>query len=136
MPLYNISSQAGTLNASTREQLAMEITKLHVGMAGVPEDWVHICFQDYPDGHGFTAGRPAPVVALTLTIRTGRSTEYKQRFLSELWRLIQRATGAATEQIVLGMYEVPPSQAMEMGVVMPDVVSSDAVEAAKGDRPK
>jgi phenylpyruvate tautomerase PptA (4-oxalocrotonate tautomerase family) len=30
------------------------------------------------------------------------------------------ATGAPDDQIVLGIQEVPPSQAMEMGQIMPD----------------
>ena len=33
-------------------------------------------------------------------------------------------TGAPDEEIVLGIQEVPSSQAMEMGVIMPEVASS------------
>jgi hypothetical protein len=36
-------------------------------------------------------------------------------------RAFQDATGAPDDQIVLGIQEVPPSQAMEMGQIMPDV---------------
>jgi len=35
--------------------------------------------------------------------------------------LLQNATGAADDQIVIGIQEVPPSQAMEMGQIMRDV---------------
>ena len=35
--------------------------------------------------------------------------------------LLQAATGAPDEEIVLGIQEVPSSQAMEMGQIMPDV---------------
>ena len=38
-----------------------------------------------------------------------------------LWELLQEATGAPDDQIVIGIQEVPPSQAMEMGQIMPDV---------------
>jgi hypothetical protein len=41
--------------------------------------------------------------------------------LTRLWKLVQTATEAPDDQIVLGIQEVPASQAMEMGVVMPDV---------------
>jgi phenylpyruvate tautomerase PptA (4-oxalocrotonate tautomerase family) len=87
----------------------------------VPENWVHVIFHDYPAGGGFTAGRPAATAALTLLIRTGRSPEYKRELLARLWRLLQDATGAPDDQIVIGIQEVPPSQAMEMGQIMPDV---------------
>jgi len=73
------------------------------------------------DGSGFTAGEPAAAVALTLLIRTGRSSEYKHELLKCLWDLLQSATGAPDDQIVIGIQEVPPSQAMEMGEIMPDV---------------
>ena len=87
----------------------------------MPKNWVHIVFQDYAVGSGFTAGEQAATAALTLLIRTGRSADYKRRLLKRLWALLQNATGAPDDQIVLGIQEVPPSQAMEMGQIMPDV---------------
>jgi hypothetical protein len=41
--------------------------------------------------------------------------------LTRIWKLLQKATGAPDDQIVLGIQEVPASQAMEMGQIMPDV---------------
>jgi hypothetical protein len=41
--------------------------------------------------------------------------------MKRLWELVQNATGAADDQIVVGIQELPASQAMEMGQVMPDV---------------
>ncbi len=121
MPLYTVTSQAGMIDAARRARLAADITTLHTGMAGVPAGWVHVVFHDFPPGHGFTGGRPAPVVALTLVIRDGRSPDYKRTMLRALWQLLERATGAAHDQIVIGIQEVPASQAMEMGVIMPEV---------------
>ena len=93
----------------------------HSEYAGIPKNWVHIVFQEYAAGNGFTAGEVAATAALTLLIRTGRSAEYKRGLLKRLWDLLQDATGAADDQIVLGIQEVPPSHAMEMGKIMPDV---------------
>jgi hypothetical protein len=92
--------------------------------AGVPKNWAHIVFHECPIGSGFTAGRPSPTAALTLLIRTGRSADYKREMLKRLWSLVQTATGAPDEEIVLGIQEVPSSQAMEMGQIMPDVANS------------
>ncbi|MDM0022798.1 tautomerase family protein [Variovorax saccharolyticus] len=124
MPLYTIVTQAGTIDGSKRESLAVSITNLHVGMSGVPASWVHVVFLEYPSGSAFSAGRSAAMVSLTLIVRTGRSAEYKQAMLTALWRLLQEATAAPDEQIVIGIQEVAPSQAMEMGLVMPDVGTS------------
>ena len=124
MPLYTIITEAGILDATGKEALAADITDLHVKTSGVPPSWVHVVFQEFPTGNGFSGGSPAAMVALTLAIRTGRSPAYKQALLAALWRLLQTATAAPDDQIVIGIQEVPPSQAMEMGSAMPDVDAS------------
>jgi phenylpyruvate tautomerase PptA (4-oxalocrotonate tautomerase family) len=85
---------------------------------------VHIVFQDYAPGSGFTAGKAAVTAALTLLIRTGRSVEYKRGMIQRLWELFQSATAAPDDQIVIGIHEVPASQAMERGKLMPEVESA------------
>ena len=121
MPLYTITTQTGVLGDKDKAALAGQLTGLHCKLSGVPADWVHIVFHDYATGSGFTAGKPAATAALTLLIRTGRTPEYKRELLAQLWRLLQNATGAPDDQIVIGIQEVPSSQAMEMGQIMPDV---------------
>jgi phenylpyruvate tautomerase PptA (4-oxalocrotonate tautomerase family) len=121
MPLYTVTTQAGVLSSEAKATLAGELTAFHSEYAGVPKNWIHIVFHEYPAGNGFTAGKVAAAASMTLLIRTGRSPEYKRTLLKRLWELLQDATGAPDDQIVLGISEVPPSQAMEMGRIMPDV---------------
>ena len=83
MPLYTITTQTGALSEATKAELAGKLTSKHCELAGVPSNWVHIVFQEYSAGCGFTAGEPAAVAALTLLIRTGRSSEYKRRLAPE-----------------------------------------------------
>ena len=124
MPLYTITAQAGVLDGLAKSDLAEKLTAFHAEYAGIPRNWVHIVFHEYPIGSGFSAGRPSPTAALTLLIRTGRSADYKREMLKRLWSLVQAATRAPDEEIVLGIQEVPPSQAMEMGKIMPHVAGS------------
>ena len=121
MPLYTVTAQVGALSDEAKRDLAAKLTKLHSEYAAVPPNWVHIVFHDYGAVSGFTAGRPSIPAALTLLIRTGRSAEYKRELLKRLWTLLQAATGAPDDEIVIGIQEVPPSQAMEMAQTMPDV---------------
>ncbi|KQV71734.1 hypothetical protein ASC90_27535 [Rhizobium sp. Root1220] len=114
------------LDQNAKVELAEKLTALHCEYAGVPANWVHIIFQDYRTGDGFIAGKPAATTSLTLLIRTGRTADYKRGLLTRLWALVQSATGASDEEIVLGIHEVPPSQAMEMGKLMPNVSESPA----------
>jgi phenylpyruvate tautomerase PptA (4-oxalocrotonate tautomerase family) len=121
MPLYTVTTQAGVLDSSAKTEMAEKLTVFHAEYAAVPKNWVHIVFHEYPIGNGFTAGRPSPTAALTVLIRSGRSTDYKQEMLKRLWSLVQAATGAPDEEIVLGIQELPSSQAMEMGKIMADI---------------
>lgn len=121
MPLYTITTQAGVLSAEAKRDLAEKLTSFHSQYADLPRNWVHIVFHDYAPGDGFTAGKTAATVALTLLIRAGRSNAYKREMLQQLWRLLQSATGAPDDQIVLAIQEGPASNAMEMGKIMPDV---------------
>jgi phenylpyruvate tautomerase PptA (4-oxalocrotonate tautomerase family) len=121
MPLYTLTTQVGVLSAQAKTDLAARLTQLHSAYAGVPANWVHIVFHDYAIGSGFTAGEPAPTAALTLLIRTGRSPEYKRGLLKQLWEVFRAATAAPDDQIVIGIHEVPPNQAMEMAQIMPDI---------------
>jgi phenylpyruvate tautomerase PptA (4-oxalocrotonate tautomerase family) len=121
MPLYTVTTQAGVLSSEAKAKLAVELTTLHADYAGVPKNWVHVVFQDYAPGSGFTAGIVSETAALTLLVRAGRSPEYMRGLLTRLWQLLQTATRAADDQIVIGIQELPASQAMEMGKIMPDV---------------
>ena len=123
MPLYTVATQAGSLSNEAKAKLAGELTILHAEYADVPKNWVHVIFQDYASGNGFTAGEPDATASLLVTIRTGRSGDYKRGLLTRLWALLQKATGAADEQIVMAIQEVPASQAMEMRRIMPDTPS-------------
>jgi phenylpyruvate tautomerase PptA (4-oxalocrotonate tautomerase family) len=123
VPLYTVTTQHGVLSNDAKADLAAKLTTLHCELSGVPKNWVHIVFHDYAVGSGFTAGEPAATAALTLIIRTGRSPDYKRGLLRRLWELLQSATGAPDDQIVIGIQEVAPSQAMEMGQIMPEVTS-------------
>jgi phenylpyruvate tautomerase PptA (4-oxalocrotonate tautomerase family) len=124
MPLYTITTQVGVLDGPAKAELAEKLIAFHAEYAEVPKNWVHVVFHEYPNGSGFTTGRPSQTAALTLLIRTGRSPDYKREMLKRIWSLLQAATGAADEEIVLGIQEVPSSQAMEMGQIMPEVADS------------
>jgi len=121
MPLYTVMTQTGMLNAEAKAALASQLTEFHSEYASVPKDWIHIIFHDFAPASGFTAGKLAAPAALTLLIRSGRPEEYKRGLLRRLWELVQASTGAPDDQIVIGIQEVPASQAMEMGQIMPDV---------------
>jgi len=127
MPLYTIMTQRNSLDLATKATLAERLTNLHSESSGVPIEWVHIVFQDFEPGNGFSAGVPAPTVTMMANIRSGRTSEYKRDLLASIWKLLQAATNAPDDQIVIGLLEADPSNAMEMGKIMPDVARATDV---------
>jgi phenylpyruvate tautomerase PptA (4-oxalocrotonate tautomerase family) len=121
MPLYRISVQQGSLSLEERASLAKEITDLHCRISGVEKGLVKVIFETFLPSDGFVGGEVAAAVILTVLIRIGRSTDYKTKMLRELWSTLQRATGASDSQMLVAIEEAPASQAMEMGIIMPDL---------------
>jgi phenylpyruvate tautomerase PptA (4-oxalocrotonate tautomerase family) len=70
MPLYTVMTQTGVLSGDAGAKLAGQLSTFHSEYSGVPKSSVHIVFQDYAPGSGFTAGAASATAALTLLIRT------------------------------------------------------------------
>jgi hypothetical protein len=87
----------------------------------VPKNFVRVVFLSYPKGSGFTGGSEAPAAALNCVLRSGHTVEEKTEMLKQLWAIFQDLTGIATDQLALSLQEIPSSNAMEMGQIMPAV---------------
>jgi hypothetical protein len=73
----------------------------------------------YQKGSGFTASQEAPTAALICVLRSGHTAEEKTNTLKRVWATFQELTGLATDQIATSLQEIPSSNAMEMGQIMP-----------------
>jgi phenylpyruvate tautomerase PptA (4-oxalocrotonate tautomerase family) len=67
------------------------------------------------------AAKPCSCRRRLLTSPQGHSALAKRGLIKRLWELFRAATGSPDDQIVIGINEVPASQAMEMGQLMPEV---------------
>lgn len=121
MPLYIATTEDGTISNQTRAKIAKEITRIHAGVMKVPENFVRVIFLSYPKGSGYTAGEVAPTAALNCILRSGHSLDEKTDVLKQLWAMFQKLTGIATDQLAISLQEIPSSNAMEMGKIMPTV---------------
>jgi len=123
MPLYRLYLQADMLSDQDKAAFAAKITKFHCDLTGLEPAYVKVLFAILGRGDTFVAAAARPVAILTVLIRAGRSTEYKQNMVRQLWMMLQTATRATDEQMLVAIEEAPASQAMEMGLVMPDLPS-------------
>ena len=123
MPLYTVVAQEDSLSTETKAKIAAEITRIHSTVMSVPRNFVRVVFLGYQEGSGYTAGAAAPTAAINCILRSGHGSAEKADMLRQLWSMFQNLTGIATDQLALSLQEIPSSNAMEMGQIMPSVGS-------------
>ncbi len=121
MPQYTVFAEDGSISDQTKTKIAEEITRIHAEVMKVPKSFVRVVFLSYPSGCGYTAGEKAPTAALNGVLRIGHTAQEKNDMLKRLWSMFQELTGVATEQLAICLQEIPASNAMEMGQIMPAV---------------
>jgi phenylpyruvate tautomerase PptA (4-oxalocrotonate tautomerase family) len=121
MPLYTVTTQDGLLSSDQRDVIASELVRIHTAVTAVPPNFVHSIFLNYAKNHAYVAGRISGVASITGIIRVGRTAEAKTRIVQEIWTMFQEITGVSDADLSVALQEVPPSQAMENGAVMPEI---------------
>jgi phenylpyruvate tautomerase PptA (4-oxalocrotonate tautomerase family) len=121
MPLYTVITQEHSLSGETKLKMADEITRIHTAVMKVPRSFVRVVFLSYPAGSGYTAGVEAPTAAVNCVLRSGHGTAEKKDMLQQLWLMFQDLTGIANDQLAISLQEIPSSNAMEIGQIMPAV---------------
>jgi phenylpyruvate tautomerase PptA (4-oxalocrotonate tautomerase family) len=121
MPLYTVTTQEGFLSAEQRDVIAAELVRIHTAAMSVPAHFVHSMFPIYPPNHAYVATDRSPVASILGVIRAGHTSEEKVRLVQALWKMFQDKTGVSDRDLSVALQEVPASQAMENGAIMPDV---------------
>jgi phenylpyruvate tautomerase PptA (4-oxalocrotonate tautomerase family) len=121
MPLYTAITEQDFISDQKKRRIAEEITRIHATVMKVPKNFVRVVFLVYPQRSGYAAGEEAPAAALNCVLRSGHTVEEKTDLLKQLWAMFQGQTGIATDQLAISLQEIPSSNAMEMGQIMPAV---------------
>jgi phenylpyruvate tautomerase PptA (4-oxalocrotonate tautomerase family) len=121
MPLYTVITQEQALSSEVKGRMAGEITRIHAAVMKVPKNFVRVVFLSYPEGSGYAGGVEAPTAAVTCVLRSGHSAAEKKDIMQQLWSMFQQLTGIAIDQLAISIQEIPSSNDMEMGQIMPAV---------------
>lgn len=121
MPTYTVMAAAGRLTDPQKREIARDITRVHSEATGAQGFFAQVIFQAIPAGDHFLGG--APLVSDQLfvqgQIRAGRSADQKRDLLEALVTLVANATGAEKRSVWVYLSELPPSQMVEYGKVLP-----------------
>jgi phenylpyruvate tautomerase PptA (4-oxalocrotonate tautomerase family) len=121
MPLYTVTTPDGLLSAQQRDMIAAELVRIHTAVMNVPVNFVHSIFPTYPRSHAYVAADRSPVTSIVGVIRAGHTPDEKSRLVQALWKMFQEKTGVSDCDLSIALQEVSASQAMENGVIMPEV---------------
>jgi hypothetical protein len=78
-------------------------------------------FPTYPRGHAYVAAERSSVASIVGVVRAGHTPEEKSGLVRALWKMFQEKTGVSDRDLSIALQEVSASQAMENGVIMPEV---------------
>jgi phenylpyruvate tautomerase PptA (4-oxalocrotonate tautomerase family) len=120
MPTYTVMAAAGRLTDPQKREIARGITRVHSEATGAQGFFAQVIFQAIPPGDHFLGG--APLVSDQLFIQgqiAGRSVDQKRSLLEALVTLVANATGAEKRSVWVYLCELPPSQMVEYGKVLP-----------------
>ena len=101
--------------------IAAELTRIHTAAMNVPANFVHSIFPTYARSHAYVAEERSSVASIVGVIRAGHTSEEKSRLVQALWKMFQEKTGVSDRDLSIALQEVSASQAMENGVIMPEV---------------
>ena len=116
MPIYRYKVPQGSVEYETREKIAAEVTDIHCGQTLAPRHFVHVYFDEQPEGESNFPTR----YYLDAINRAGRPKEVKDKLLDDLLNCFVSNTGIARDQISGRIGETPASWAMEGGQVLPE----------------
>lgn len=121
MPTYTVHAPAGRLSAAQKEQLAKAITNTHNQFTGAQTFFAQVMFVDVAQDNWFIGGGPVGDSQLFLhgQIRAGRSDDVKQSLLRALVDVIAEVAGESKQKIWGYLVELPPTQMVEFGHVLP-----------------
>lgn len=120
MPVYEVTTTQGTLDAEQRSKLAAEITKVHTEETGSPAAFVQVVFPELPAGHSYTAGTEATPAIIRGQIRAGRAPSVRHAIITRLFDFYAELTGASRMSILVAVLDVPAQWAMEAGYILPE----------------
>ena len=133
MPFYTCISKSGVLNETQKQTIAEKITEIHCDLTGAPKHFVHVFFEYYSGIDGFSGGKPSNAALVRGSIRQGRPQELKEKLLqrlTDLWLAVCPAT--RKEDLLVTLVEVPGTNVMEGGILLPHPKDDAEWEAKHG----
>ena len=122
MPTYTVTNSNFNLNAKQQKDLAQGITKVHNVVTGANTYFAQVIFNKTKKNNHFMGGKKVkePSLFLLGQIRAGRPKKTKDRLISDLKNILVKKTKLDETQVWVYIVDLPPSQMIEYGAVLPE----------------
>ena len=122
MPTYTITNSNFNLSAKQQKNLAEGITKVHNVVTGANTYFAQVIFNKTKKNNHFMGGKKVkePSMFLLGQIRAGRSKDVKDKLISDLKDVMVKNSNLDETQIWVYINDLPPSQMIEYGAVLPE----------------
>ncbi len=122
MPTYTVTNSNFNLSTKQQKNLAEGITKVHNQVTGANTYFAQVIFNKTKKNNHFMGGKKVkePSLFLLGQIRAGRSKEVKDRLISDLKDILAKKSKLDETQIWVYIIDLPPSQMIEYGAVLPE----------------
>ena len=122
MPTYTVTNSNFNLTAKQQKDLAQGITKVHNVVTGANTYFAQVIFNKTKKNNHFMGGKKVkePSLFLSGQIRAGRTKKIKDRLISDLKNIIVKKTKLDETQVWVYIIDLPPSQMIEYGAVLPE----------------
>ena len=121
MPTYTVTNSNFNLTAKQKNNLAKGITKVHNVVTGANTYFAQVIFNKTKKNNHFMGGKKVkePSIFLLGQIRAGRPKKTKDRLICDLKNIIVKKTKLDETQVWVYIIDLPPSQMIEYGSVLP-----------------
>ena len=122
MPTYTVNNSNFNLTAKQKNKLAQGITKVHNVVTGANTYFAQVIFNKTKKNNHFMGGKKVKEHSLFLLgqIRAGRPKKTKDRLISDLKNILVKKTKLDETQVWVYIVDLPPSQMIEYGAVLPE----------------
>ena len=122
MPTYTVTNSNFNLTSKQQKDLAQGITKVHNVITGANTYFAQVIFNKTKKNNHFMGGKKVkePSLFLLGQIRAGRPKKIKDRLISDLKNILVKKTKLDETQVWVYIVDLPPSQMIEYGAVLPE----------------
>ena len=122
MPTYTVTNSNFNFTAREQKKLAEGITKVHNVVTGANTYFAQVIFNKTKKNNHFMGGKKVkePSIFLLGQIRAGRPKKIKDKLISDLRDIVIKNSKLDETQIWVYIIDLPPSQMIEYGEVLPE----------------